>query len=126
MTRKLLEVNFPQLVVKFKELEIWDLRLPFFMYEWHYLWFIHSLKFELALRVFDVILFDGFTALFSVANAIFYYLEGAILAEKDGNALQQKLKTPLQMLEVEPTTNKFMAYLYQHRVDGRELLSFFT
>lgn len=125
VTRKLIEQRHPLIAKRFQEFGIMDNPLPFFMFEWHYLWFIHSLRYELVVRIFDVILYEGFTALFSVADTIFYFIEDAILAETDPNILQQKMKTPLSMLTTPITTNTFMSHMYDHRIDGDALLAYF-
>ncbi|KAL7721058.1 Rab GTPase activating protein [Entamoeba marina] len=125
VTKRILETNYPKIAQKFREMNIFDQPLPFFMFEWHYLWFIHSVKFDLALRIFDVILLEGFPALFSVANAIFHFIEQPILNETNPNILQQKLKSPFDLLNVQPTTNVFMSYMYKHQIDSGPILAYF-
>ncbi|GAB1226498.1 hypothetical protein ENUP19_0296G0028 [Entamoeba nuttalli] len=125
VTKKLLDTRHPKIAEKFRQCGIMDQSLPFFMFEWNYLWFIHSLKFELAIRVFDVILLEGFTAMFSVSDTIFHFIEEGILNEKDPNILQQKLKNPFTLLTKPLTTNTFMSHMYKHRIDGNLFASLF-
>ncbi|ELP94239.1 hypothetical protein EIN_186660 [Entamoeba invadens IP1] len=121
VTKQTIEMRHPKLYKKFKDLGFDFSRLPFFIFEWHYLWFIHALPFDFALKLFDVILLDGFYALFNIGDTIFHYLEKYDFTAVNENDLQQKLKTPLSLMKKQPTIEKFLRYMYRHRSKWNEL-----
>ncbi|GAB1219549.1 hypothetical protein ENUP19_0038G0021 [Entamoeba nuttalli] len=121
ITRLLLQKRNPKLAQKLKQLGIIDQPLPFFIFDWHYSWFINAFNFELVLRIFDVIILEGFYALFSVADTVFHFLENEILNVQNINSLQQELKTPLTLLKQPPTVNQFMKYMEKHKIKSSEI-----
>ncbi|EMS15218.1 Rab GTPase activating protein, putative [Entamoeba histolytica HM-3:IMSS] len=121
ITRLLLQKRNPKLAQKLKQLGIIDQPLPFFIFDWHYTWFINAFNFELVLRIFDVIILEGFYALFSVADTVFHFLENEILNVQNTNVLQQELKTPLVLLKQPPTVNQFMKYMEKHKIKSSEI-----
>ncbi|KAL7714105.1 Rab-GAP TBC domain-containing protein [Entamoeba marina] len=122
ITKRLLKRRHPVLNKKLEELEILQQPLPFFIFEWHYLWFIEAFPFELSLRIFDIILYEGYTTLFVVADTIFHFLEKDLMKQKNSNVLQQQLKQPFSLMKKPPTTNEFIEYMYTHRLKKKEKL----
>lgn len=119
VTKKLLEKRNLKVAQKLTQVGIMQQPLPFFLFEWHYTWFIHSFPFELSLRIFDVILLEGFNALFRVADTIFHFLENEIMAmnpNDDWATFQQNLKQPFSVMKNVPSTNAFMKYMFKHHI----------
>ena len=127
---KLLEKYNPKIARKLLELgvPIDGIRLPLFMFQWHYNWFIECFKIDLVYRLFDVIILEGFPVLFSIANALFHYLEDRIMATipKFGDYLQQEMKRPFKLLENPPSTDEFMKYIEKHPISKEEIDTLFT
>ncbi|EDR26434.1 glutamic acid-rich protein precursor, putative [Entamoeba dispar SAW760] len=117
ITGIIMKDHYPQMFDHLKKLEIIDCPMPFFIFEWHYLWYVHAFNFEISLRVFDFILMDGFCALMSVARTVMFYIQDEVLKIKTSEDLQQKLKTPLLLLpkEKRPTANMFMSTVEKKR-----------
>ncbi|KAL7711916.1 Glutamic acid-rich protein [Entamoeba marina] len=123
MTKIIIKKNYPQVFKHLKKLGITDEPMPFFIFEWHYLWFIHAFNIETSVRVFDTILLDGFVGLFSVTHAVLSFIKHDIVKIKVNETLQQKLKTPLMILDENsrPTTNQFMLKVWEKRYTKEEV-----
>lgn len=119
-----IQKRHPRLTQVFKRMaEENNNNAPFFVMAWIYQWYTNSFNIELALRIFDVIIYEGLSALFTVADTIFHFTERAILSYKlsDCNQMSQGLKTPFAMLQEPPTNDAFMEYMWKHRVPAEEI-----
>jgi len=123
ITYTLMQKHTPKILKKFEQIGITKNRMPFFLFHWHQTWFTECFSFEYVLRVFDVILLDGFPALFTIAIAIFHYLEKEINENTilDPNIFQQELSNPFSLLKQPPSVETFLKYMAKHRIKEKDI-----